>query len=156
LARRRGGIASLAIAGVLLLVASGCGEEGVSSGATVSAYVAESLCAEAKRELARGGGKAGEVRVRAVCLPGTESGGRLDLAATGANARRATEDSTSIAYFEAPGPASKFSRPILDEAGIAYLTAGSGSAAMKRLLGAIEDADTSSLRASVHKTLSQG
>jgi hypothetical protein len=121
----------------------------------VSVYVDLSLCAEAKRELAREGGSAGDVRIRAVCLPGAESGGRLDLAATGANARRATEDSASVAYLEAPGPANEFSHPILDEAGIAWVNASSGAAAMKRLLGAIEGADTSSLRDSVRDALNE-
>ena len=86
-----------------LLLGAGCGEsEGVAEGATVSAYVAGSLCAEAKRELARGGGRAGDVHVRVVCLPNAESKGRLDLATIGANARRATEDSTAVGYIGEP------------------------------------------------------
>ena len=50
------------------------------------------------------GGRAGELRVRLVCLADAEAGGRLDLATVGANARRATEDSSAVGYIEAPGP----------------------------------------------------
>jgi len=140
----------------LLLAGFGCGEEGVSSGATVNAYVAAPLCAEAERELAREGGKAGDVRVRVVCLDEAESGGRLDLAATGANARRVTEDSTSIAYLEASDSrATRFAKPIVEEAGIAWLEASSGSTAMRRLLSAIAESDTTSLRDSVRENLDQ-
>jgi hypothetical protein len=148
--------ALLVVVCVLLLGAwSGCGEAGVSSGATVRVYVAAPLCAEAERELGRVDGSAGDVRVRAVCLSEVESAGRLDLAAVGANARRATEDSTSIAYLETQGQATRFSRPILDEAGIAFVPSSSGATAMASVLQAIEDADTSSLRDSIHDALTQ-
>ncbi len=152
MARRQ---ATLAVACAALLVAVGCGEGGVSSGATVSVYVAAPLCAEAQKELAREDGSAGEVRVRAVCLGKVENGGRLDLAAIGANARRATEDSTSVGYIEKEGPAVRFSQSILDSAGIAYVDASSGAPAMARLLKVIGDADSSSLRDSVHEALNQ-
>ena len=122
----------------------------------MNAYVAAPLCAEAERELAREGGKAGDVRVRVVCLDEAESGGRLDLAATGANARRVTEDSTSIAYLEASDSrATRFAKPIVEEAGIAWLEASSGSTAMRRLLSAIAESDTTSLRDSVRENLDQ-
>jgi len=140
------------IASCFLLVA-GCGEsEGVSSGATVSAYVAGPLCAGAKRELARHGGEAGDVHVRAICLPSAESAQKLDLAAIGANARRATEDSTAVGYIGEPTrAASRFSEPILETAGIAQLSQISGTAAMSKLLQAVEQASGSSgsLRQSV-------
>jgi hypothetical protein len=134
---------------------SGCGEGGVSDGATVNVYVSSSLCAEAKRELARHGGEAGALEVSAICLDDAEAGGRLDLAALGADARRVSEDSASVAYLEARGPGNRFSRPIVEAANIAYVTADSGAAAMSRLLDAIEDADTSSLRDSVRDALTQ-
>ncbi|HMJ73225.1 MAG TPA: hypothetical protein VK471_07690 [Solirubrobacterales bacterium] len=140
------------IAACALLVGAGCGEgEGVASGATVSAYVAESLCAEAKSELARDGGEAGDVRVRVICLPSAESKGKLDLAQIGANARRATEDAATIGYIGEPTrAASRFSEPILETAGIAQLSQTSGTAAMKKLLQAVSDAGNSgSLRESV-------
>jgi hypothetical protein len=143
--------AALGAACALLLVA-GCAEgEGVSEGAVVSVYAVGDLCAEAKRELARDGGEAGDVRARAVCLPSAESDGNLDLARIGANARRATEDASTIGYIGEPTKAaSRFSEPILESAGIAQLTETSGTAAMRKLLNAVDEAsDSSSLRASV-------
>ena len=145
----------LAVA-ALSLLAPGCGEsEGVASGATVTAYVAGPLCAEAERELARQGGKAGDLRVRAICLPSAEQGKRLKLATIGANARRATEDSTTVGYIGEPTKAaSRFSEPILETAGIAQLSQASGAAAMKQLLRAVTEAGSSgSLRESVNEAL---
>jgi hypothetical protein len=126
----------------------------VASGAVVSVYVVSPLCAEAKRELARAGGEAGDVRVRAVCLPSAE-GKRLDLATIGANARHATEDSTAVGYIGDPTfAATRFSAPILEAAGIPQLSEIPGGPAMKKLLEAIRRANTSgSLRESVHDEL---
>jgi len=140
------------IAVCALLAGAGCGEgEGVASGATVSAYVAASLCAEAKSELARDGGRAGDVHVRVICLPSAESSQKLDLAQIGANARRATEDASAVGYIGEPTrAASRFSEPILETAGIAQLSQTSGTAAMKKLLQAVDEAGGSgSLRESV-------
>jgi hypothetical protein len=142
--------AALAIAGV------GCGaEEGVAGGATVSVYVASPLCAEAERVLAREGGRAGDVRVRIVCLPSAERDGRLDLATIGANARRATQDTSAVGYIGEPTrAATRFSEPILESARVAQLSESSGAAAMTQLLRAIGEADTSgSLRESVNEEL---
>lgn len=125
-----------------LLIAAGCGEGGAASGATVSVYMAAPLCARAS------GGRAGDLKVRLVCLAPVEKEGRVDLAAAGANARRATEDSTAVAYVEAPGPAAEFSRSIVEAADIAWIETSSGSGAMKRILSALE-ADTSSPRRAV-------
>lgn len=136
----------------IVICLAGCGG-GVSKGATVDVYVGFSLCSEAKRELSRHGGEAGDLKVRAVCLGDAEADGRLDLAAIGADARRATEDSASVAYVEAPGPGNRFSRPIVEAAGVAFLAANSGDAAMTRVLGAVGDADASSLRDSVRGSL---
>jgi hypothetical protein len=141
---------------VLLAALAGCGEsEGVEEGATVSVYVAAPLCPEAERELARDGGRAGGVRVRAVCLPSFESSQKLDLAQIGANARRATEDSTTIGYIGEPTrAATRFSAPILESAGIAQLSESSGAIAMRKLLRAADEAgDGGSLRQSVNDTL---
>jgi hypothetical protein len=133
----------------------GCGEEGgVAEGATVTAYVAAPLCNDAKRELMREGGRAGEVRVRVLCLGAVELGGRLRLATVGANARGAAEDSTAVGYLEPPGRAVRFSRPILESAGIAAIVDRSGAAAMARLLRALRGAGGSgSLREEVADAL---
>jgi len=151
----RRGLAAAGTVGVLLLAGAGCGEEeGVADGAEVTAYVAAPLCAGAESELARSGGRTGSVRIRAVCLPEVRTAGGIDLAAVGANARRASEDSTAVGYLEQPGPATRFSGPILESAGIAQITAGSGAAAMARLLGAVREAgDAASMREGVADAL---
>jgi hypothetical protein len=148
------GVGPAVVICALLVAVTGCGgESGVSAGASVAAYVEAPLCPGATRALARQGGKAGEVRVRAVCLASAEGGGKVDLATIGANARRATEDSAGVAYIEAPARPS-FSRPIVESAGIAVLRTTSGAAAMDRLLKAIAESGTSgSLRESVREAL---
>jgi hypothetical protein len=77
-----------------------------------------------------------------VCLlPVSEAGeGRISLARQGANARRASEDSAAVAFLEAPGKAAEFAAPIVEEAGIAFVTAKGGAAGMERVLAAIEEA----------------
>lgn len=144
-------IAAMAAVCGLVALAAGCGEEGVGEDAVVTVYASAPLCAGAKRELIREGGRVGGVRVRVVCLPDAEGGGRLDLATIGANARRAVEDSTTVAYIGEPTrAATRFSRPILESADIAQLSNLSGAAAMSRLLRAVRSAsDSSSLRESV-------
>jgi len=137
-------LASALILGSLL---AGCGEEGVLSGATVAVYVSgESLCEGARQELRGSNERAGSLRVRMICLddPGT-------LASTGANARRATEDSTTVGYITEPDPTrASFSRSILDAANITQLSSASGAEAMSKLLQAIRRAgDSASLRESV-------
>ncbi len=59
------------------------------------------------------------------------SRGKLNLATLGANARRATEDSTTVAYLEASDPrAARFTHPILETAEIPWISGSSGKAAM--------------------------
>jgi len=125
-----------------LLIAAGCGEGGAASGATVSVYMAAPLCGQAS------GGPAGDLKVRLVCLPPVERRGKVDLAAAGAGARRATEDSTTVAFVEAPGPAAEFSHSIVDAADIAWIETGSGSQAMKRIFAALDE-DSSTPRQAV-------
>jgi hypothetical protein len=103
----------------------------------VTVYAGADVCAQARHELTRAGGEAGSVRVRVVCAEPVEAGGRLDLAAAGANARRAVEDSTAVGYLEAPGPANPFIRPILDEAEVALVVDGSGADGMATVLDAL-------------------
>lgn len=150
--RERRGLPILSLVALL----AGCGaSQGVADNATATVYVAAQRCAAAKEELARDGGRAGDVRIRIVCLPATETSGKLDLGTIGANARRATEDSTAIGYIGEPtGAATRFSEPILEEAGIAQLSEPTGAAAMSKLLKAVEEAGTSgSLRESVKSAL---
>jgi hypothetical protein len=122
----------------------------------LTAYVEAPLCAGAKRELAKHGGRAGDLRVRAVCLSSPHEAKKLSLATLGANARRATEDSTAVAFLEAPDPsASRFVHPILETAEIPWVSASSGSAAMSRLLTLIPEADSGSLRESLREELNE-
>jgi branched-chain amino acid transport system substrate-binding protein len=142
---------------------AGCGGgEGTAAGASVDVYVSaplsgaqakqgRAMCAGARHELVRHGSQGGMVEIRVRCLDDTGGGAHWTLAAIGANARRATEDSSSIGYIGELDPAAtKFSRPILEAAGIPQLANQSGSAAMTKLLSAIDGAgDSSSLREAV-------
>jgi len=109
----------------------------------VRVYSVASLCAEAKGALEAGKSEAGGVKVRAACLPPSSEGrgGRLDLAAIGAGARRAVEDTTTVAYLAEPGRATSFSEPILDAAEIPTITGSSGSKSMTQVLNALENRD---------------
>jgi hypothetical protein len=93
--------------------------------------------------------------VRLVCVSDREGGRRWTLAAVGANARRASEDSTTVAYIADRDPtAAEYSRSILEEAGIAQLEGRPGGAAMRQLLTAIEEAGGSgNPRESVDRSL---
>ena len=65
--------------------------------------------------------------------------GKLDLATIGANARRATEDSSSIAFIGEPTKAaSRFTETILEEAGIRQYAAIPGAQAMRQVLAHLE------------------
>jgi hypothetical protein len=83
------------------------------------------------------------VRVRVACTAPVEGSRGIDLAVSGANARRATEDSTAVAYVEAPDPAVAFIRAILDEAEIRLLVDRSGSRGLATVLHALESRGSS-------------
>lgn len=123
--------------------------------ASVTAYVAAPLCKEAEGEASAVGNRAGELRVRVVCLPAVEGDGRLDLAQIGANARRATQDSSAVGYIgEATNAATRFSSTILEAAEVAQLPGPNGAASMTKLLKAIEEApDGTNPRQSVYGSL---
>ena len=147
----------LSAAAVVLVAAilgfAGCGG-GDASGATVTVYVAKPLCAAAKSELSSHGATAGKFKVAVDCLASTErSGGRVDLATDGSNSRRATEDSSAVATLEEAGPATKFTRPILETAGIVLVTSSSGDTGMSRILEAVESAGSGNVRESVRNSL---
>lgn len=156
-----------ALCALLLLAAgvAGCGEEeGVADGATVTAYVEAPLCSRDQVAVVQHESGDG-ISVRFVCLPaargpelgqGVGGGRQVDLATAGANARRATEDSTAIVYMDADDPGvTRFTHPILDAAGIGWLTAASQREATRRLSELIFDADTSDLRADLREALGQ-
>jgi hypothetical protein len=127
----------------------------VADGAVVTAYVEAPLCAGAKQELRRQGGRAGDLRVKAVCVPSPREAQKLNLSTAGANARQATEDSTAVAYLEAPDlQVAKFTHPVLETAQIPWISEDSGAVAMSRLLKLIESAGSGSLREQLQEDLS--
>lgn len=165
----KAGAALLAL--VLVAVgAAGCGEEeGVAAGAVVTVYVEAGLCAgfggqdgvDGKREQVADQ----DFEVRYVCLPDPRGpqlsqgvgGRRVDLATVGANARRASEDSSAVAFLQLGDPAvNRFSEPILEMAGIGWLTSNQRVAAFIRTQKVLSEADPGDLRADVREALGQG
>lgn len=152
---------------VLLAVGvAGCGEEeGVAAGASVAAYAEGPLCEGATNqevEVKRPGGDS--LKARIICLPDPRGpqlsqgvgGRRIDLATVGANARRATEDSTTVAFLQTRDPGvNRFTEPILEAAGIGWVTATDRADAMRQLSSLLMEADPSSLRADVREALGQ-
>jgi len=163
-----------------LLGASGCGSEGVAGGAIVNVYASAPLsgpeaargkafCDGAEAALRRVGGRAGDVHLRLTCLDdagasrqsstGAEAGeSAWSLAAVGANARRASEDSAAVAYLGEPqAGAARFSLPILEAAGIGQAAGPSGVAAMSAVLKAVREAGgAADLRGDVAASLEAG
>jgi hypothetical protein len=131
------------------LAVEGCGGSGDQRGAIVSIYVVPPLCQEARRVVDDAGRKAGDFRVRVLCLRRVERGGRADLAIAGAGARRATEDSASVAYLEAPGPATAFTRSIVEAADVAWVETSSAAAPVKRILRAVAEDSASPRQAAL-------
>jgi hypothetical protein len=136
--------------------AAGCGdEEGVAEGAIVRVYVEQPLCATANYEKVEGGNGAFEIRF--VCLSRSGGDNQVDLAKAGANARRATEDSSTVAYLQPDEPAlTRFTQPILEAAGIGWVAANTPHDGVSRLLTLIDEADPNHLRADVREALGQG
>jgi branched-chain amino acid transport system substrate-binding protein len=142
----------------------GCGEEGAESGATVRVYVSaplrgeeadagQRLCDEAREQAAQGKGD-GDLQLRIVCLDAAGSGGRWTLAKVGSNARRATEDSTTVAYIGEPDPkARQQSTPIVEAAEITELGGMTGRKAIAKVTAAISAGDETKPRQSVFDAL---
>lgn len=140
--------------------AIGCGEDGAEEGAQLKVYVSAPLrgseadagrkfCAEA-RQAAKQAGRPGGFALRVVCLEAGGQGGRWTLARVGANARRATEDSATVAYLGEPERAARRqSQPIIEAAAIAALGGLSGRAAMTEVAKALEEGDSSDPRRAV-------
>jgi ABC-type branched-subunit amino acid transport system substrate-binding protein len=154
-------ILTACLLGAALLV--GCGEGGAEAGATVRIYVSaplhgaaaaagRRLCAGARDEAERGGGEVEGLELEVVCLDAGGEDGRWTLSQVGANARRATEDSTAVAYVGEPDElARKQSRPIVAAAEIAELDGMSGEEAVARVQAAIHDGDADHPRDAVFK-----
>jgi hypothetical protein len=139
---------------------AGCGEGGAEEGARLNVYVSAPLsgaeaevgrqiCDEARQE-ARRGREPGGFELRVVCLDAAGPEGRWTLAQVGANARRATEDSTAVAYLPEPERAARRqSLPIVEAAGIAELGELSGKEAVAQVAAAIEESDSNDPRQAV-------
>ena len=69
----------------------------------------------------------------------------------GENARRATGDSTSVAFLEAPGPAAASTRSILENANVAWVETNSAAAVVWRILRALAGDDSSPRQAVLDK-----
>lgn len=151
----------LLVLGLVLAVSvAGCGEEGASEGAELTVYVSaplrgpegqdgERLCAEA-HQAARGVRTAGDHALRVVCLDASGPDGGWTLAQVGGNARRATEDSTSVAYVGEPTRAARRqSQRILEAAEIAQLGGVGGEEAIETVIAALDEDDSNDPRAVV-------
>jgi branched-chain amino acid transport system substrate-binding protein len=100
----------------------------------VSAPVAEAVAAGERLALADAGGRAGDVRVRLARLDASARRERLwDPDLVNANAERAAEDDTSIAYLgELDYGASAVSLPITNDAGILQVSPADGLTRLTR------------------------
>ena len=146
----------LASAAAVALLA-GCGEGGAAEGATVRVYVSapfrgpeagagRKLCLEAREQGQRVEGRGGP-ELQVVCVDASAPGKGWTLAQVGANARQATEDSTTVAYVGEPAPSAREqSRPIVEAAGIAELGGLSGREAVAKIAKTIEEGDQSQPR----------
>lgn len=135
---RAGGVVAAVAALAVIVVAVGCGSS-ADDDATLTVYVSAPLQgprADAGHDVADGArlaladadGKAGGVAIDLEVLSDATGGG-WDAAATGANARAATEDTTTIAYVgELDSGASRTSIPITNRAGILQVSPGAGAA----------------------------
>ena len=138
-----------ALAALLLLAAglAGCGSEtsAEEGEATLTIYVSAPLSGPgradgqavadgAEQALADAGGEAGGFEVVAEYLDvAGRNETRFDAVTAGANARTATEDSTTIAYIgELDSGASRTSVPITNSAGILQVAPGSGASDLVR------------------------
>ena len=147
---RRGLWALLLVVAVAVV---GCGEEGgTGDDAVVTVYVSSPdrvLCDEAREQASQGKGGE-EPKLRVACLDASGPGGRWTLAQVGANARRATEDSTAVAYVGEPDrEARRQSQPILEAAGIATFGGADGREAVAQVRAALREADGADPREAV-------
>lgn len=129
-------LASAAALGVLAALA-GCGTGGNGPNEVLTVYVSVPLHGDRAAEgrairegaldaLGRAEGMADGVRVRVIVLDDTGGGSGWSPVAAAANARQATEDTSSIAYIgDLDDGATRTSLPITNEAGILQVSPGS-------------------------------
>jgi branched-chain amino acid transport system substrate-binding protein len=100
----------------------------------VSAVTARAVLAGARRALAERDGRAGGLRVRLRDLPATDEDGEpWDPDVVSANAHRAADDPTAIAYLgELDYGATAVSLPITNEAGVLQVSPGDGLTSLTR------------------------
>jgi branched-chain amino acid transport system substrate-binding protein len=125
----------------LTLAAAGCGSGDGDPSLTIylsapmkgpSAADGRDVADGARMALDDAGGEAAGTPVKLVVLDDAGPGG-ADAATAGANARRATEDSTAIAYLgELDSGTTRTSLPITNEAGLLQISAGASATDLTR------------------------
>jgi len=151
-------VAAIVTVAALALAAAGCFGGADSGGAggpeTLTVYVSVPLRGTravqgravvdgARLALADTGGRVGDLRIRGVYLDDTQ-GGDWSLARSGANARRAAQDSTAIGYIgDLDSGATRASLPITNQAEIVQISPGSTAVDLTRLppVGKADPAD---------------
>ncbi len=141
--------ALLAGALALVVVLPGCGDDGGGSGSgSVSVYVSVPLTGERAKEgravvagareaLADANGRAGRFEVDAIVMDDTGKTGRWDMAATGANARRAVEDASAVGFIgDLDSGATRVSLPITNQADLIQVSPGSTAPDLTRRVSA--------------------
>ena len=140
--RRTGFGCAAAVAVLLMPGIAGCGS-GSTGAAELSVYLSAPLSGPAAgdgRDIADGarlaldeaGGEAAGTQIRLVVLSDSDGHGS-NAAMAGANARRATEDSTAIAYIgELDSGTTRTSLPITNEAGMLQVSAAASAVDLTR------------------------
>ena len=136
-----------ALAFLPVLPGCGGGDDG-GEGGTVTVYVSvpqtgeraaegRAVIAGARDALADADGRAGDLAVRAVYLDDTAGTGRWDLAATGANARRAVEDASAVGFIgNLDSGATRVSLPITNQADLVQISPGATAPDLTRRVSA--------------------
>lgn len=135
---------------LIVTAAGGCGDGEAGGPESLTVYVSAPLSGEraaegraivagARLALADADARVGELRIRAVYRDDTGGGPRWDPVATAANARRAAEDSSAIAYIgEVDSGATRVSLPITNQAEIAQVSPGATAVDLTRTTGGVD------------------
>lgn len=138
---RLGAVATIALVALAL---SGCGGGGSSGLETLTVYVSLPLSGDraaagtateegVRAALTQAGGRVGDVRVRAIYVDDTGGAARWDPVSTAANARRAAEDTSAIAFIgDIDDGATRTSLPITNQAEMLQVTPGSRAVDLTR------------------------